>query len=62
MSTEKVCDRCRAILKINTTGYTELRAVRPSAYSIFKPRVDEYDLCDDCMLEFRKFLSKEETT
>jgi hypothetical protein len=63
MSIAKVCDRCDAILKINTTNWTEVEITRHMNTSLFRTsNYEKYDLCDECLGKLHRFLKNEIVT
>lgn len=56
MADAKICDRCESLIKYNNER-THMTLARDRKPYIFRPVFEELDLCDDCYVEFRKFLA-----
>lgn len=56
MADAKICDRCESLITYNNER-THMTLMRDRKPYIFRPVFEELDLCDDCYVEFRKFLA-----
>lgn len=55
MSTVKQCDRCKVLLKEDLG----VKMMKSFYVSLKIGRTSSFDLCDDCIVDFKKFLNKE---
>jgi len=53
MTTVKQCDRCEVIMR-EDFGVRMMKVIR-----VKKVKPFSFDLCDDCIEEFKKFLDRE---